>query len=139
MSEFTNQSNPSYPTLSGDDDNSGWTTVFSRKRKNTVKSKTKSSSKILGVKSSGYNFRSADRSIDFFIGRVDVNVKEEDLVKYVNDNFQIDLVEIEKLDIVATNYIAFKLTINYTDREKLLNADMWPCGIIVDKFYNRRH
>ena len=46
--------------------------------------------------------------------------------------------KIDKLNINATNYNAFKLAVNFSDREKLLNADMWPCGIIVNKFYNRR-
>ena len=92
----------------------------------------------MGVKSSPNKFKSANRSIDLYIGRVDIDVKEDDIIKYINDNFSIDQVKIEKLNINATNYNAFKLAVNFSDREKLLNADMWPCGIIVNKFYNRR-
>ena len=66
----------------------------------------------MGVKSSHNKFKSENRSIDLYIGRVDNDVKDDDIIKYINDNFSIDQVKIEKLNINATNYNAFKLAVN---------------------------
>ena len=44
----------------------------------------------MGVKSSHNKFKSENRSIDLYIGRVDNDVKDDDIIKYINDNFSTD-------------------------------------------------
>ena len=36
------------------------------------------------------------------------------------------------------NYKSFKVTLLISDREKLLNPEIWPEGIICRKFYRPR-
>ena len=124
----------------GDKDEDGWILVKRSKvnRPNNNKSRFKQNSSITGVKNSPNNkFRSADKTLDLFIGRVDNDVNENEITSYVLSNFNIKVVKIEKIDIKASYCAAFKLTINSNDRDTLLNPDKWPSGIIVNKFYKK--
>ena len=115
-----------------------WITINRNKHKNKNKQQ-KSSDFIMGSKFSPNNkFKAASRTIDIFIGRVDISVDSEAIKEYVKNNFSIDILEITKLDIKAENYNAFKVTVNFSDRNALFNGNNWPCGIIINKYYNRR-
>ena len=64
-----------------------------------------------------------------FIGRVDNDVNENDITSYILNNFNVKAVNLEKIDIKASHYAAFKLTINSIDKDTLPNPDKWPSGI----------
>ena len=122
----------------GDNDNC-WTLVDCRRR-NSIKTRPKFSKSITGVKNSPNNkFKSASRTLDLYVGRVDNDVVDDDIITYVVNNFKINPIKIEQLQIRATNYAAFKLTINSNDRDSLLCPDKWPVGIIVNKYYNKNN
>ena len=72
-----------------------------------------------------------------FIGRVDNDVNENDIICNILNNFNIKAVKLEKIDIKECYYAAFKLKINSNDRDTLFNPDKWPSGIIVNKFYKK--
>ena len=125
------------PATPSKDDDDGWTMVNRYKKNNKSRS---SSAIITGVKNTPNNkFKSANRTYDLYVGRVDKNVVDSDIISYVENNFQISPIKIEQLEIKAANYAAFKLTINSNDRETLLNPEKWPCGIIINKFYRRNY
>ena len=117
-----------------DNDDDGWTLVKHRKIKRN-KSESKMNKRITGVKNSPNNkFRSASKTLDLFIGRVHKDVTENDIISYVENNFKVKTVNIDRLNIKAINYAAFKLTINSNDRDTLLLPDKWPSGIIINKY-----
>ena len=41
---------------------------------------------------------------------------------------------IEKIKLVTDEYKAYKITVSLDEREKLFNPELWPEGIVVDKF-----
>ena len=82
-------------------------------------------------------FKAALRTSDVYVGRVDTEVTMEDIEKYIGDTFDLTLFDIEKLNIVSSQYNAFKITVKVNERDKLFKPECWPEGIIVNKYYNR--
>ena len=84
-------------------------------------------------------FKSVEKMVDIFLTNVDKLATTDDIEKYILDNFNIQVIEVNKLDIKTNVYNCFKIKINLNDREKLFDASLWPSGIIVNKFYSRRN
>ena len=136
------------------DEDNGWIKVGQRKLKNNnvegvARGSFHTSGKntmnnvryVTGVKkssSTGSSFYAARRTVDVFIGRVDSSVDGNDIVKYIKDNFKVDVNSINKLSIQTDAYNAFKVNVNFMDRDKLFMSDMWPENILVKKYYNRK-
>ena len=126
---------PTTDRLKGNND---WINGNRNRNKNKYKQQ-KSSDFILGSKvSPNSKFKAANRTTDVFIGRVHTSVDSEEIKEYVKDKFNVSILEISKLDIKAENHNAFKVKINVSDRNALFNGNKWPCGIIINKYYNRR-
>ena len=89
-------------------------------------------------KSNERSFRAATRIVDVFIGRVENSVNEDNVKEYIKDTFNIDVSYVNKLKIQSDIYNAFKVGVNFNERETLFNAELWPEGIIVDKFHKPR-
>ena len=116
------------------EDNEGeWIVYNSKKRRNSSRNK-----RFTGARNGPGNFRAASRTCDLFVGRVDLNVKSQDISDYVLDSFGVNVLDIEKLDIASKSYNAFKISINLSDRDTLFKPDDWPQGIIINKFYSKR-
>ena len=74
---------------------------------------------------------------DIFLGRVDKNVVMSDIEKYVKDTFDIIAQKVELVKIRSDQFHAFKITVFADERSKLFDAERWPEGIIINKFYKR--
>ena len=109
----------------GDDD--GFTVVMSRKkRKNIVGSRQ---TKTL---------KSAVRMGDLYIGNCETSVTVQLLTEYIRDEISVDIHGCEQLNSHNAYCNSFKVTLNMSDRLKLLSSDVWPEGIICRKFFNPR-
>ena len=53
-------------------------------------------------------------------------------------NFNVIVQSIENVKIFSNDFNAFKITTFLDERDKLFNADLWPEGMIVNKFYRRK-
>ena len=89
-------------------------------------------------KSNSDDFKSAERFVDVFIGRVEKSVNSEIISNYISDNFEIKCVGIEKLETKTDQYNCFKVNVNIHDREKLFKPELWPEGIVIKKYYIRK-
>ena len=74
----------------------------------------------------------------FFLGRVDKEVEASNIKEHIKDNFDVNVQNIESVEILSKHFNAFKITVLLEDRDKLFNAELWPEGMIVNKFYKRR-
>ena len=112
----------------------GWTLVDRRRMRND----NNRGNKVTGAhRSNTSSFKAAPRLIDVFVGRVDNSVTEEVLKEYIMDTFGISMVLVNNLIIKTSEHKAFKVTLKFSERNKLFDADLWPEDIVVDKFYNR--
>lgn len=76
---------------------------------------------------------------DIYVGRCDINVEESDIMKYIKSNLEIDIKSITKLKGRSMYSNSFKITLDSEYKDKLLNEEFWPSGIICRKFYNNRY
>lgn len=85
----------------------------------------------------GFLLKAVKRTVDVFIGRVDIEADESVISDYIKETFDITCSKVEKLQIKTDLYNAFKVTVSLTEREALFKSDMWPEDVIINKFYNR--
>ena len=121
--------------ISLQDDNDNWTLVDSNRGRRTNRNGITG---VRGLNGNGnLNFKAATRLIDVFVGRVDNDVSCEDLENYIHDVCGVQASSVSNLIIRTDEYKAFKVTVKFTEREKLFNPELWPEGIIIDRFYSR--
>ena len=70
---------------------------------------------------------------------MDVSNTIDDLKIYIKDNFRINILDISQITTRYSNYNCYKVQIFFNDRDCLFNANVWPEGVIINKFYNRRN
>ena len=128
-----------------EDGREGWTLVKRKKRQsprgigNTVKERNITSYRLLGSKRNvPFAMRAVRRTADIFLGRVNKDVEVDVIKEYIKDNFNVIVQNIESVNIFSNDFNAFKITTFLDERDKLFNADLWPEGMIVNKFYRRK-
>ena len=110
-----------------------WTTVGGSRNR-----RRKNSTIITGRRKDNAGLvKSINRTVDVFVGRVDKNATNEDLSTYITNNFNINIINISKLDTRTLEYNCYKVTVTINDREKMFNADLWSEGIVIKKFFNK--
>ena len=110
-------------------DGDGFQLVQSKKKKKNIIGSKKESNSVL---------KSAVKSADIFIGNCDTEVTAESICNYISDELKINVLKCESLVTIYDNYKSFKVSLQVNDRVKLLNAELWPEGIICRKFYSPR-
>ena len=81
--------------------------------------------------------KAAVKTADVFVGRVHINVTETEIKHFIEENFEIEVFAVHKLDIISEVYNAFKVCVKAAVRDMLFDPDKWPEDIIVNKFYNK--
>ena len=94
--------------------------------------------RLTGTRKEIHTLKAVKRTGDVFVGRVETSVSVEDMTEYIKDNFEVNPLGVELLKIKTDRYVAFKITLNLSERDKLFNSDLWPEDLIVDKFYSNR-
>ena len=61
----------------------------------------------------------------------------DSISSYITENFDVNCSQIEKLNTRADDYNCFKVSVNINDRDKLFKPDLWPEGIVINKFFTR--
>ena len=84
------------------------------------------------------SLKAVRRKADVFIGRVDKSVEISDIEKYIKEVFDISVIKTEILKIKSEQFNAFKITMLFDERDTLFNSKLWPEGMVVNKYYNRR-
>ena len=113
-------------------DRDGFQKVEKKKktRKNIVGSKRMEGSR--GI------VKGASRSADIYLGNCDLDVTEDAISQYINEEINVKVIKCELLSSKNVNCKSFKITMNVNEREKLLLPEVWPEGIVCRKFYSAR-
>ena len=113
-------------------DNDGFTLVQNGKknRDNIVGSKIYSGTRIM---------KSARRVGDLYLGNLDLNVTENEIIEYIKEETDISIDSCIPLSSRNPNCKAFKISVSFESRLKLLLPEIWPEGVICRKFYNPRN
>ena len=90
-------------------------------------------------KSTRIALKSAPRRADIYLGNCDLQVTSDDIKEYIHNEMNISIEKCEPLASRNPNCKSFKITLNVTDRQKLLSADVWPENIICRKFFNPKN
>ena len=92
---------------------------------------------ISGTKSDTNGLSSGSRILDVFVGGCGVETTENSIVHYCTVN-GVNVRKCEVLDGKSEWTKSFKVSIEANKRDDLLNADFWPKGIFVRKFFRAR-
>lgn len=84
------------------------------------------------------SFKSINKTVDLFLGRVDLSTTASEIDNYIKKVFNVKTLKTEVLTINNNTYNCFKISIDFLDRDKLFDSDKWPEGIIINKFYKRK-
>lgn len=77
-------------------------------------------------------------SRDVFIYRVQKGTEEKDVVDYLESN-NITVRGLSKTSAVEAKFESFKLETTVSNLHQVLNANFWPSGICVRKYFTRRN
>ena len=89
------------------------------------------------VNTAGGEFSGVERNLDIFVGGSNPNTSEDVIVNHIASK-GIQVVKCEKITGKVDWYVPFKVTVKASDRDKLLNTDIWPCNFFVRKFRKPR-
>ena len=118
---------------------------FAKATGRTVENRIKSNSDrkkgiVIGkMPSSGLvSWRGAPLTVDCYIGRVDLNATADEIKAFVISK-GIDVSAIEENVTMNQRFKSFKLVIKKTDYEKLDDRDLWPEGVVFQRFWRPRN
>ena len=105
-----------------------WNTVIHRKKR---KSALKGSKQVSG------SFKGVQDSKDLYVGRCNPEVKENDIIKYIQDELKCNVIACSVISKTAAPVKAFKVSLKSNELEKLLDAALWPEYIRVRKYLSK--
>ena len=118
---------------------------FAKQTGKTVENRIKSNFErkkgiVIGkMPSSGLvSWRGAPLTVDCYIGRVDLNATADEIKAFVISK-GIDVSAIEENVTMNQRFKSFKLVIKKTDYEKLDDRDLWPEGVVFQRFWRPRN
>ena len=117
-----------------DDDGRGWTPVH-RRNKNRKRS---SNTVVTGSKQASGSFKATALTSDIFVGRVSLDTTISDIQEHIKNNFNIECLSVDKLNVRSNEYNCFKIKVHSNLRERLFDPNGWPTNIVVNKFFKRR-
>ena len=126
------QKEPVFDEKSPNVDEEGFTLVRNKKktRENIVGNKRYSGNRVL---------KSARKVVDLYLGNLDLDVTENEIIEYIKEETNISVDNFVSLNSKNPNCKAFKISVSLESRMKLLLPEIWPEGVICRKFYNPRN
>ena len=114
---------------SKESENQNWTTVKYRRKK--PKNALKGSKQVSGL------FTGVQDSKDLYVGRCSPKAKEENIIKYIQDEFDVNVINCKTISNAESSVKAFKVTLKSDECEKLLDASRWPENVRVRKYFSK--
>lgn len=115
-----------------------WSTVVYKSKKQGIKEKDRraGSLKIVG-KSSSSNLKAVPKFVDIHVYRLHPETRCEELTAYLRPNFP---------EVICTSlkpkhegqYASFKISVYQQNFSKAMNAELWPEGTCISKFFHPR-
>ena len=80
----------------------------------------------------------AVRYADLYIGGCYKDITEDDIKGYCNDILNVKFKDCVPLVTKSSRFSSFKLTLEFEDRNKLLDGELWPKNVVIRKFTQPR-
>ena len=80
------------------------------------------------------SWRGADLTVSRYIGRVAVGTTADDVKSFLVGN-GVDVVSLEPLTVKHTRFVSFKLIIKKSQLPVIENADIWPEGVMIGRWW----
>lgn len=113
---------------------SKWTTIKNREQKENNRSQ--------GIVGKGNNkegpLKAADKKITLYISRLQPNTTLEDITSFLKNDFPEVICENGQSKYPA-HYSSFKITISDSNYNSIMNPDIWPKGIYINRFFRKRY
>lgn len=74
---------------------------------------------------------------DFFVSRVDARTESSDINSFLSDH-GINVRDITIMSHPDSKFKSFKIVVSVNDTRLFLQDDIWPDGVKVQRFYNRK-
>ena len=137
---------------SGGGERAGWTTIEGRKSKTAPRPSTnlrmganrkpRDASRprtIIGrnVSDGLLSIKGADLTVNKYISRFHMDTTEETLRQFISQK-DVTVVELEPIKTAHERYKSFRLRVKRSDLEKVEDADFWPQGVVVCRYFRPR-
>ena len=134
----TNQQDTSIASATSDDESDTEFVRPSYHLKKALKKERRRQKVIKGKCNASEHVRGAPvPSRSLFVFRVDKSATTEDMRKHIEAN-EIMVRQIECMSHADASFKSFKVTVSVEDLEKIMDENIWPSGVNVRQFYQRR-
>ena len=118
-------------------DDDGYVTV-TRRKSSKVGFNNQMKRPVIGTRSHGNTLKvSCGRFVSVFVSRLDPSVSCDTLSDYIYDVHSINA-KCEQLVTKYNTYASFKVDVTCNDISTFLDADKWPQGVYLRKFFNNK-
>ena len=83
------------------------------------------------------SLRGADLTINLYVGNVNIHATIEEMRTEVSSQ-GVEVVDLEEIDRTHNRFKSFRLCVRKTDLPKITDADFWPSGVVVRRFFRRK-
>ena len=135
----------------GGGDNNSWTTMAGRKSKTTSRQnlrvganrKPRDASKprtIIGrnVSDGLLSIKGADLTVNKYISRFHMDTTINELRQFISQK-DVTVVELDPITTAHNRYKSFRLRVKRSDLDKIEDADFWPQGVVVCRYFRPRN
>ena len=77
--------------------------------------------------------------MELYVGNCSLSVTPDIIGDYILNEKGINVIDCIELESRSKHKRSFKITVNASDRDNLLDATMWPSGILCRKFRNLKY
>ena len=83
--------------------------------------------------------RGIGNTMDVYVGRCVKSVTYDVIIKYIENETNINVIDCYCLSDENSKMKAFKVTVSSDDRDALLVGSLWPENVVVRKFLKKRN
>ncbi len=98
--------------------------------------KKKKTSKINGSAISDIVYGAPPPKRDFFLSRVYRDTVDDDMRRYISSK-GVNGVDLTLVSNVNSTFKSYKLSVLIVDKDKIMQASLWPSGVCVEKWRSR--
>ena len=109
------------------------------RNRHAIKGFQKSSNFLIGTRKDDHGIPVVQRRMSAFISRLGPDTTVEILNNYIKNYMNIADFCCERLNTRFNTYSSFCVSTTETHFQSLMNADSWPEGVLVRKFFQRRN
>ena len=84
------------------------------------------------------SIKGADLTTNKYVSRFHMDTTENELRQFISQK-DVTVVELESIKTTHNRYKSFRLCVKRSDLDKIEDADFWPQGVIVCRYFRPRN